>query len=61
MNYKLYNLEKNIKKVGRKLVDIILYLPKTLYQKNLSLKPISRPFLKERATFLYPLTYLKSV
>ena len=38
MNYKLYSLEKNIKKVSRKLVDIILYLPKTLYQKNTSFK-----------------------
>lgn len=38
MNYKLYSLEQNIKKIGRKLVDIIFYLPKTLYQKNASFK-----------------------
>lgn len=34
MNYKLYILKQNIKKVGRKLVDIVFYLPRTLYKKN---------------------------
>lgn len=38
MNYKLYNLEQNIKKVGRKLEDIIFYLPRTLYKKSTSFK-----------------------
>ena len=38
MNYQLYNLEKNIKKVGKKLENIVFYLPRTLYKKNTSFK-----------------------
>ncbi len=38
MNYKFYHLEKNMKKAGKKLVDITLCLPKTLYEKNASFK-----------------------
>ena len=38
MNYKLYNLEQNIKKVGKKLADIVFYLPRRLYKKNTSFK-----------------------
>ena len=49
MNYKLYRLEQNIKKIGRKLVDITLYLPKTLYEKNASF----RNFLNKRENNSY--------
>ena len=38
MNYKLYNLKQNIKKVGKKLENIIFYLLGTLYKKNASFR-----------------------
>ena len=49
MTYKLYKLKQIIKKAGGKLVDIVFYLPKTLYEKNTSF----RSFIDKRANNSY--------